>query len=197
MHIRSPTAAAVPGWTNEDHKRGRADEEPLTARPLAPACQEGKELFGQSRRWWRRGGSNSRPSHCERDALPAELRPHGAIHDNEKSLLRQSDRRLGVMSLGRSACSGARAMLACRGIDVASRALRESMWARETDRGHRKVCTAQRLRRRSRGLTTRNVSWGVVMAANPWVMSEPRPVVSVDSSSIQVRPSSSVGRAED
>src|SRR5215467_9309951 len=27
--------------------------------------------------WWRRGGSNSRPSHCERDALPAELRPHG------------------------------------------------------------------------------------------------------------------------
>src|SRR5262244_3100317 len=27
-------------------------------------------------KWWRRGGSNSRPSHCERDALPAELRPH-------------------------------------------------------------------------------------------------------------------------
>ena len=25
--------------------------------------------------WWSRGGSNSRPSHCERDALPAELRP--------------------------------------------------------------------------------------------------------------------------
>ena len=32
----------------------------------------------QNRRfyWWSRGGSNSRPSHCERDALPAELRPH-------------------------------------------------------------------------------------------------------------------------
>ena len=30
-------------------------------------------LCGQTR--WRRGGSNSRPSHCERDALPAELRP--------------------------------------------------------------------------------------------------------------------------
>src|SRR5262245_43682760 len=28
--------------------------------------------------WWRRGGSNSRPSHCERDALPAELRPHAS-----------------------------------------------------------------------------------------------------------------------
>ncbi len=26
--------------------------------------------------WWSRGGSNSRPSHCERDALPTELRPH-------------------------------------------------------------------------------------------------------------------------
>jgi hypothetical protein len=25
--------------------------------------------------WWRRRGSNPRPSHCERDALPAELRP--------------------------------------------------------------------------------------------------------------------------
>ncbi|GAT99801.1 hypothetical protein BSLA_01f0073 [Burkholderia stabilis] len=27
-------------------------------------------------RWWSGGGSNSRPSHCERDALPAELPPH-------------------------------------------------------------------------------------------------------------------------
>ena len=27
--------------------------------------------------WWSGGGSNSRPSHCERDALPAELPPHG------------------------------------------------------------------------------------------------------------------------
>lgn len=26
--------------------------------------------------WWSGGGSNSRPSHCERDALPAELPPH-------------------------------------------------------------------------------------------------------------------------
>ena len=25
---------------------------------------------------WSGGGSNSRPSHCERDALPAELPPH-------------------------------------------------------------------------------------------------------------------------
>src|ERR1700687_5359475 len=26
--------------------------------------------------WWRRRGSNPRPPHCERGALPAELRPH-------------------------------------------------------------------------------------------------------------------------
>src|SRR4051812_49329806 len=38
------------------------------ARPLLAESSEEK--------WWRRGGSNSRPSHCERDALPAELRPH-------------------------------------------------------------------------------------------------------------------------
>src|SRR5438067_12829868 len=29
--------------------------------------------------WWRRGGSNSRPPHCERGALPAELLPHQPI----------------------------------------------------------------------------------------------------------------------
>src|SRR5438093_4836883 len=28
-------------------------------------------------KWWSGGGSNSRPSHCERDALPAELPPRG------------------------------------------------------------------------------------------------------------------------
>ncbi len=42
---------------------------PLRRRMLYPA-----ELRGQGF-WWSRGGSNSRPSHCERDALPAELRP--------------------------------------------------------------------------------------------------------------------------
>src|SRR5690606_15645797 len=29
--------------------------------------------------WWRRGGSNSRPLHCERSALPAELLPQGVL----------------------------------------------------------------------------------------------------------------------
>jgi hypothetical protein len=35
-----------------------------------------QRISGLGIEWWRRGGSNSRPSHCERDALPAELRPH-------------------------------------------------------------------------------------------------------------------------
>ena len=29
--------------------------------------------------WWSRQESNLRPSHCERDALPTELRPHSTI----------------------------------------------------------------------------------------------------------------------
>src|SRR5690242_24223 len=32
--------------------------------------------LGSMKSWWSGGGSNSRPSHCERDALPAELPPH-------------------------------------------------------------------------------------------------------------------------
>ena len=39
------------------------------------AKQKGHPISGPFVFWWRRGGSNSRPSHCERDALPAELRP--------------------------------------------------------------------------------------------------------------------------
>jgi hypothetical protein len=33
-------------------------------------------LLGAWNLWWRGGGSNSRPPHCERGALPAELPPH-------------------------------------------------------------------------------------------------------------------------
>src|SRR5882762_2106756 len=31
---------------------------------------------GKVRDWWSGRGSNPRPSHCERDALPTELPPH-------------------------------------------------------------------------------------------------------------------------
>ena len=54
-------------------------------RPLAdpgglvgPACLE-DQFFArpcQSSGWWSGRGSNPRPSHCERDALPTELPPH-------------------------------------------------------------------------------------------------------------------------
>src|SRR4051812_35167865 len=35
------------------------------------------ELRGGSSLWWTAGGSNPRPLHCERSALPAELAAHG------------------------------------------------------------------------------------------------------------------------
>src|SRR5919109_1454062 len=33
---------------------------------------------------WRWPGSNRRPSHCERDALPTELHPHTPGHDRSR-----------------------------------------------------------------------------------------------------------------
>ena len=42
------------------------------------ACPSRRSCRRFKRSWWSRGGSNSRPLHCERSALPAELRPHGA-----------------------------------------------------------------------------------------------------------------------
>ena len=44
--------------------------------PGAPTNKKGRNESGRRNEWWRRRGSNPRPSHCERDALPAELRPH-------------------------------------------------------------------------------------------------------------------------
>ena len=37
--------------------------------------------------WWSRGGSNSRPLHCERSALPAELRPLTGQYTSRTRLL--------------------------------------------------------------------------------------------------------------
>ena len=47
----------------------KAKEKPRVSR-LHDRCRKVK--------WWSGGGSNSRPSHCERDALPAELPPQSA-----------------------------------------------------------------------------------------------------------------------
>ena len=53
----------------------------LVARGPVAAAESEKPPEGGfclSNQWWRGGGSNSRPSHCERDDLPAELPPHCA-----------------------------------------------------------------------------------------------------------------------
>lgn len=50
----------------------------MSALPANPETKKGRHEAGPLEwgGWWRRGGSNSRPRHCERRALPAELRPH-------------------------------------------------------------------------------------------------------------------------
>ena len=50
--------------------------------PANPETKKGRHEAGPLESgWWRRGGSNSRPRHCERRALPAELRPHDQSDD--------------------------------------------------------------------------------------------------------------------
>src|SRR5206468_3239061 len=52
-----------------------------------PALRTMLDFFGKEV-WWSGGGSNSRPSHCERDALPAELPPRserGGFYRNRKA----------------------------------------------------------------------------------------------------------------
>ena len=45
------------------------------------SVQRTNDVSLQSSVWWSRQGSNLRPSHCERDALPTELRPHPPINE--------------------------------------------------------------------------------------------------------------------
>lgn len=53
--------------------------------------REKKSRYGKTVRdflkglWWRGGGSNSRPLHCERSALPAELPPPWNLLDTYAS----------------------------------------------------------------------------------------------------------------
>src|SRR5690606_39404620 len=53
---------------------------PRGGRPETEKAARGR-LFPGS--WWSQGGSNSRPRHCERRALPAELWPHGEAHSTQ------------------------------------------------------------------------------------------------------------------
>src|SRR5205807_5974725 len=48
------------------------------AEPAPPLKEKACLNSRLERSWWRRRGSNPRPPHCERGALPAELRPHRA-----------------------------------------------------------------------------------------------------------------------
>ncbi len=59
LHRRQTTAGTSAANGNE-------------AKTKAPA-----RVPGLWKKWWSQGGSNSRPRHCERRALPAELWPHG------------------------------------------------------------------------------------------------------------------------
>src|SRR5215471_3881386 len=73
--------------------RGDEARQPVNAESARK--RKGRRKRGGLREeWWRRGGSNSRPSHCERDALPAELRPRNSEKYSGNATLRQtSDRR--------------------------------------------------------------------------------------------------------
>jgi hypothetical protein len=52
----------------------------------------GMFLFNRKRvpEWWTVGGSNPRPPHCERGALPAELTAHDGFDGLELSLIGQA-----------------------------------------------------------------------------------------------------------
>ncbi len=74
------------------------------SRCLLPCCQDvtgnnleemggGNTTEPSARSWWTVGGSNPRPPHCERGALPAELTAHtyrrgGIIHDGRRGVNR-------------------------------------------------------------------------------------------------------------
>ena len=44
-------------------------------------CDRDYDIYLINKTWWSRGGSNSRPWHCERHTLPAELRPLKLINN--------------------------------------------------------------------------------------------------------------------
>src|SRR2546429_9522096 len=69
----------------------------LRSEPLARSPSEG---------WWSRQESNLRPSHCERDALPTELRPHST---NVRAVLffhRSADRATKIRAANQSPATG-------------------------------------------------------------------------------------------
>ena len=70
----SPIMAAV-----EDEL---ADELRQNSHGSNPAERQKTPISSAFGGWWSRAGSNRRPPHCERGALPAELRPRPQAHGN-------------------------------------------------------------------------------------------------------------------
>jgi hypothetical protein len=78
LRIRTPA-------TKPDIARARFRAESPMFRPLSASFgvirhsgQHHRRFTARIPGWWSRQESNLRPSHCERDALPTELRPHPA-----------------------------------------------------------------------------------------------------------------------
>ena len=87
------------------HKRSDQASPPLAQHMSAlhanPETKKGRHEAGPLEwGWWRRGGSNSRPRHCERRALPAELRPHDQADDTTASV---DPKPAGPLAAGRTA----------------------------------------------------------------------------------------------
>jgi hypothetical protein len=57
-------------------ERTRTSDPALRRRVLYPLSYQGIEVREPLKQWWSRRESNPRPPHCERGALPTELRPH-------------------------------------------------------------------------------------------------------------------------
>src|SRR5215831_9067202 len=70
---------------------------------MAPLSQRGSPApLGVGEAWWSQAGSNRRPHHCERCALPAELWPrHGRLDQRYREGVggRQADRHLQSVAL--------------------------------------------------------------------------------------------------
>src|ERR1700726_704585 len=74
------TMADVAEPPNSAPGRNRTGDLALRRHSLYPLSYRGREptagfIESGPGFWWRRRGSNPRPSHCERDALPTELLP--------------------------------------------------------------------------------------------------------------------------
>lgn len=100
----APASAAAPAG-----RRPASPAPPQTQpAPRLPIRARKSQATGlASKRWWSQGGSNSRPRHCERRALPAELWPRGRGFYWPVPVLANLPGRVAVIVQPRAACPGA------------------------------------------------------------------------------------------